>query len=183
DERSDDALNYGGIGSVIAHEITHGFDDQGSKYDAEGNLAEWWSEDDRKQFMEKAQVLVDQFNAISPLPNMHINGQLTLGENIADLGGVILAYEAYIESLNGKPEPEVVDGLTHAQRFFLRFTEGECGIIRPEMLQNQLLTDPHSPSQYRVNAILPHCDAFYEAFDIKEGDAMYIAPEKRARIW
>jgi putative endopeptidase len=183
DERSDDALNYGGIGSVIAHEITHGFDDQGSKYDAEGNLAEWWTEDDRKQFMEKAQVLVDQFNAISPLPNMHINGQLTLGENIADLGGVILAYEAYIESLNGKPEPEVVDGLTHTQRFFLRFTEGECGIIRPEMLQNQLLTDPHSPSKYRVNAILPHCDAFYEAFDIKEGDAMYIAPEKRARIW
>ena len=182
-EFSEDALNYGGIGSVIAHEITHGFDDEGSEYDETGNLRKWWTEEDRKKFDERTKVIVEQFDSIFPIPEMHINGKLTLGENIADLGGVLLAYDAYMKSLEGKETPPVIDGLSHIQRFFLRFAECECGKARPEMLRQQLIVDPHSPSKYRVNAILQNVDAFYDAFAVTEKDSMFVAPEKRARIW
>ncbi len=182
-ENSEVPLNYGGIGSVIAHEITHGFDDWGSKYDENGNLKEWWTKEDREKFDEKTKLLIEQFNSIYPFPGVHINGELTLGENIADLGGVILAYDAYMKSLEGKEIPEEIDRLTHIERFFLRFAECECTKAREEAAHQRLIVDPHSPSKYRVNAILSHFEPFYEAFGIKEGDGMYLPPEMRAKIW
>lgn len=183
DEECDDAENYGGIGSVIAHEITHAFDDQGGQYDAYGNLKEWWTEEDKKEFTRRAENLVDQFNLLSPIPGLHINGSLTLGENIADLGGVVLAHEAYMKTISEEEKNKTINGITPEQRFFIRFAHCECGHTREEAARQRLLTDPHSPSKERVNAILPNFGAFYDAFDIKEADPMYLAPEKRTEIW
>jgi putative endopeptidase len=179
---ADDAVNYGGIGAVIGHEISHGFDDKGSQYDGRGNLRKWWSESDRAEFERRAQQLVDQYDRYEPFEGMHVNGEFTLGENIGDLGGMAVAYEAYRISLNGK-EPPVIDGYTGDQRFFLGWAQVWRRLYREPELKRRLVTDPHSPSQYRCNGIVSNMDAFYEAFSVKPGDKMYIAPEDRVRIW
>ncbi len=180
--QADDAVNYGGIGAVIGHEISHGFDDKGSQYDGDGNLRKWWSEDDRAEFERRAKQLVDQYNRYQPFDDMSVNGEFTLGENIGDLGGMAVAYEAYRMSLNGQDAP-VIDGLTGDQRFFMGWGQVWRRLYREPELRKRLVQDPHSPSQYRANGIVSNMDAFYEAFDVQEGDPMYIAPEKRVRIW
>lgn len=179
---ADDAVNYGGIGAVIGHELSHGFDDQGSQYDGDGNLRKWWTSEDRDEFERRAKTLVGQYNTYKPFEDMNVNGELTLGENIGDLGGLNFAYTAYKNSLGGKPA-ETIDGTTGDQRFFYGWGQVWRRLYREPELRRRLLDDPHSPSQYRVNGIVSNMDAFYEAFDIKPGDAMYIAPEKRVRIW
>jgi len=180
--QADDAVNYGGIGAVIGHELSHGFDDKGSKFDGKGNLRNWWTEEDRMEFDRRAAGLVKQYNEYRPVEDMAINGELTLGENIGDLGGLSVAFAAYRLSLDGKEAP-VIDGLTGDQRFFLGWGQVWRRLYRDAELRKRLIVDPHSPSQYRVNGIVRNMDAFYEAFDIKPGDAMYIAPADRVRIW
>jgi endothelin-converting enzyme/putative endopeptidase len=179
---ADDAINYGAVGGVIGHEISHGFDDQGSKFDGDGNLQNWWSDADRAAFETKTSVLVDQFNRYEPLPGMHINGELTLGENIGDLSGVAMAYQAYINSLNGA-EPAVIDGFTGPQRFFIGYAMSRRGKYQDATTISQLSSDPHSPLKYRVNGIYRNIDAFHEAFGTQEGDGMWLAPGDRVRIW
>jgi putative endopeptidase len=178
----DDAVNYGGIGAVIGHEITHGFDDQGRHYDGDGNLAEWWTPEDAKAFEERAQKIVDQFNGYEVLPGLHVNGRLTLGENIADLGGVSIAYEALERSLQGK-ERKLIDGFTPEQRFFLSWAQVWRTNIRDSEQRRRIATDPHSPGQYRAIGPLVNFQPFYDAFGIKEGDPMWRKPEDRAKIW
>ncbi len=180
--QADDAVNYGGIGAVIGHEISHGFDDKGSQYDGDGNLRNWWSQEDRTEFEKRAKQLVEQYNGYKPFEDMHVNGEFTLGENIGDLGGMAVAYEAYRMSLNGRTAP-VIDGLTGDQRFFHGWAQIWRRKYREPELRKRLVQDPHSPSQYRCNGIVSNMDAFYEAFDVKPGDPMYIPPEKRVRIW
>lgn len=179
---ADDAVNYGGIGAVIGHEISHGFDDKGSKFDGDGNLRMWWSQDDRAEFDKRAEKLVEQYNQYQPFEDMNVNGRFTLGENIGDLGGMAVAYEAYQFSLDGKTAP-VIDGLTGQQRFFHGWAQVWRRLYREPELRKRLVQDPHSPSQYRCNGILSNMDAFYEAFDVKPDAKMYIAPENRVRIW
>lgn len=179
---ADDAVNYGGIGAVIGHELSHGFDDKGSQYDGNGNLRDWWTEEDRSEFEQRADGLVKQYNGFKPLDDMSVNGELTLGENIGDLGGLNVAYHAYQLSLDGKPAP-VIDGLTGDQRFFLGWAQVWRRLYREPELRRRLMVDPHSPSQYRVNGIVWNMDAFYEAFDIKEGSPMFIPKDQRVRIW
>ena len=179
---ADDAVNYGGIGAVIGHEISHGFDDKGSEYDGDGNLRKWWSVEDREEFERRAKQLTDQYNTYKPFEDMSVNGQLTLGENIGDLGGMAGAYAAYQLSLGGKEAP-VIDGLTGDQRFFLGWAQIWRRLYREPELRKRLMTDPHSPSQYRANGIVSNMDAFYKAFQIKPEEPMYVAPEKRVRIW
>jgi putative endopeptidase len=179
---ADDAVNYGGIGSVIGHEIGHGFDDQGSKYDADGNLKSWWTEVDRKAFDSRAQALIAQYDAYCPLPGRCVSGALTVGENIGDLGGLSIAYEAYRLSLQGREAP-TLDGYTGDQRFFLGWAQAWARKYREEELLTRLKTDPHSPSEYRTNGPAANVPAFHSAFDIKPGDAMYRAPEQRVKIW
>jgi len=183
DAEADDAVNYGAIGAVIGHEITHGFDDEGSQYDADGNLKNWWTAEDKAKFKEKTQRVVKQFNNYVPVDSVHINGELTLGENIADLGGLTIAYYAYKKSLEGKPQPEKIDGFTGEQRFFIAWTQGWRTNNRPEALKEQIKTNPHSPGQYRVIGPLSNLKEFYEAFNVKEGDAMYRPDSERAEIW
>lgn len=178
----DDAINYGGIGVVIAHELTHGFDDKGRLFDKDGNLNDWWSEQDAKNFNERAQILVDQFNAIEVLPGLNANGQLSLGENIADNGGLNISFTALQMALKEHPEKEI-DGFTPEQRFFLSYATLWASNIRDEEARRLTMLDVHSLGKWRVNATLPNVDAFLEAFDIQEGDAMWLAPEKRAHIW
>lgn len=182
DEEADDAQNYGGIGSVIGHEITHGFDDEGRQYDHKGNLKEWWSKEDKKKFEKRAKILSDQFDSFVAIDGMHVNGKLTLGENIADLGGLIIAFEAYKKSQKGKKR-EIIGGFTPEQRFFLGYALTEAGSIRPELLKKYLVIDPHSPSIFRVNGPVSNMEAFYEAFEVKKGDALYREPKNRAKIW
>ncbi|WP_438862828.1 M13 family metallopeptidase [Neptunicella sp.] len=179
---ADDAVNYGGIGAVIGHEIGHGFDDQGSKYDGDGNLRSWWTDEDRAAFEKLTAKLVDQYNQFAPLEDQHVNGELTLGENIGDLSGVTIGYKAYQMSLEGKEAP-VIDGLTGDQRFFMGYAQVWRGKSRDDALRAQLLSDPHSPGEFRTNGIVVHSDAFYKAFGVKEGDAMYVKPEDRVHIW
>lgn len=179
---ADDAVNYGGIGAVIGHELGHGFDDQGAKFDGDGNLRNWWTDADKTEFEKRGKQLVEQYNQYSPLEGMHVNGELTLGENIGDLGGLTVALKAYKLSLEGKDAP-VIDGFTGEQRFFLSWSQVWRRKGREEYLRNMLLTDPHSPSEYRVIGIVSNIPEFYTAFDVKEGDKMYIAPEKRVKIW
>lgn len=178
----DDAVNYGGIGAVIGHEITHGFDDQGRHYDAEGNLSDWWTPEDAAAFESRAQKVVDQFDAIEVLPGLHVNGRLTLGENIADLGGVSLAYEALERSLRGK-ERKLIGGLTPEQRFFIAFSQVWKTNTREAELRRRISVDPHAPGEVRSYAPLQNFQEFYDAFGIKEGDPMWRKPELRARIW
>ena len=179
---ADDAINYGAVGGVIGHEISHGFDDSGSQFDGDGNLVNWWTEDDRAAFDERAKVLVEQFNAFEPIEGMHINGELTLGENIGDLSGVAMAYRAYIKSLNGE-EPPVIDGFTGPQRFFIGYAMSRKGKYQEASSVSRLASDPHSPLEYRVNGPYPNIDAFHEAFGTLEGDGMWLPPEQRVKIW
>ncbi|MCP4943234.1 MAG: M13 family metallopeptidase [Planctomycetaceae bacterium] len=179
---ADNAVNYGAIGAVIGHELSHGFDDKGSKYDGKGNLRKWWTETDREEFERRAEGLVAQYDAFEPVKGNFVNGKLTLGENIGDLGGLSVAYKAYRLSLNGKEAP-VIDGLTGDQRFFLGWSQIWRRLYREPELLKRLVTDPHSPSEYRVNGIVRNMDAWYEAFGIKPTDALYLKPEDRVRIW
>ena len=179
---ADDAINYGAIGAVIGHEISHGFDDQGRKSDGDGNLRDWWTEEDAKRFEERAAKLGAQFESYTPLPGMKINGRQTMGENIGDLSGIAVAYRAYQISLNGKEAP-VIGGFTGDQRFFLGYAQIWRFKSRDEALRNQLLTDAHSPGFYRAFVPLTNIDAFYKAFNLKPGDKLYRAPEDRVKIW
>lgn len=181
---ADDAVNYGGIGAVIGHEIGHGFDDQGSQFDGGGALRNWWKDQDRQAFEALTARLVAQFDALSPAaaPGHHVNGRLTLGENIGDLAGLTIAYKAYQISLDGK-EPEVLDGLTGEQRFFASWAAGWRQVIRQEEAIRRLATDPHSPNEFRTNAIARNLDPFHEAFDVTEEDGMWMPPAERVSIW
>lgn len=179
---ADDAINYGAIGGVIGHEISHGFDDSGSKFNGDGNLENWWTKQDRLAFEERTAKLVEQYNAFEPVTGMHINGELTLGENIGDLSGVAMAYRAYIRSLAGKVAP-VIDGFTGPQRFFIGYALSRKGKYHEEALISRLASDPHSPLKYRVNGPYRNIEAFHQAFDTKEGDGMWLAPEERVKLW
>jgi putative endopeptidase len=179
---ADDAVNYGAIGAVIGHEITHGFDDQGSRYDPEGNMRNWWTSEDRARFNAKTDKLVKQYDAQVPLENLHVNGRLTLGENLADLGGVAIAYSAYQKSLNGKTAA-VIDGFTGPQRFFIGFAQVWRGMSRDAEQRLRLRTDPHSPPLVRATVPVSNIRAFYDAFDVKPGEKMYRAPQDRVEVW
>jgi predicted metalloendopeptidase len=179
---ADDAINYGAVGGVIGHEISHGFDDKGSKFDGDGNLVDWWTDADRAAFEERTRALVEQYNAYEPVEGMHINGELTLGENIGDLSGVAMAYRAYIRSLGGA-EPPVIDGFTGPQRFFIGYAMSRKGEYREAATVSRLASDPHSPLKYRVIGPYRNIDAFHEAFGTREGDGMWLAPAQRVRIW
>jgi endothelin-converting enzyme len=175
-------VNYGGIGAVIGHELGHGFDDQGAKYDGDGNLRNWWTDADKAEFEKRGKQLVAQYAKYEPLPGVHVNGELTLGENIGDLGGLTVALRAYKLSLEGKAAANI-DGFTGEQRFFISWSQVWRRKYREEELRNRLMTDPHSPSEYRAIGIVSNIPEFYTAFDVKEGDKMYIAPENRVKIW
>ncbi len=181
DIHADPAVNYGAIGYVIGHEISHQFDDQGSKYDETGALNDWWTPDDLKRFKAATDALAAQYDAYEPLPGLHINGRLTLGENIGDLAGLAISRDAYLKSLGGRPAP-VVGGLTGDQRFFLGFAQMERSISRENAIRRQVLTDPHSPNEWRT-AEARNLDAWYAAFDVKPGQKMYLPPEGRVRVW
>lgn len=184
DLTADMAANYGGIGAVIGHEIGHGFDDQGSKYDGDGNMVDWWSDEDRRKFESLTSVLVEQFDALSPAstPDIHVNGAFTLGENIGDLGGLGIAYAAYQLALNGAQSP-VIDGLTGDQRFFLSYAHSWRNKNRPEEVRRRIAIDPHSPDEFRCNQIVRNVQEFYDAFAVTEEDALWLAPQERVRIW
>ena len=182
DVNADDAVNYGGIGAVIGHEIGHGFDDQGRKSDGDGNLRDWWSADDAKAFDTRTTMLGAQFDAINPIDDMHINGKLTMGENIGDLSGLAQAYRAYQISLGGKPAP-VIDGLTGEQRFFMGFAQIWRSKSRDEALRQQLATNPHSPGPYRAFVPLVNNEVFLKTFNVQAGDKMFRAPTDRVKIW
>jgi len=182
DVTADDATNYGAIGAVIGHEFSHGFDDQGRKSDGDGRLTDWWTERDAKEFQTRADGLVRQYNGYSPIEGMTVNGELTLGENIGDLAGMAMAYRAYRLSLGGREAP-VIDGFTGDQRFYLGWAQIWRRLYRTNELKRRLVTDPHAPAEYRVNGIVANLDPFYAAFDVHEGDGMYVAPDQRVRIW
>ena len=182
DASADDAVNYGSIGAVIGHEISHGFDDQGSQYDGDGNLRDWWTKEDHEKFAAKTKALVEEYNAFEPVAGYHINGALTLGENIADNSGLAVAFKAYQIALGGKPAP-VIDGLTGEQRFYTGFAQVWKAKMRDNAVIAQIKTDPHSMPEYRVKGVVINQPGFYQAFDIKEGDKMWHAPEQRTIIW
>ncbi len=184
DMEADIAANYGGIGAVIGHEIGHGFDDQGSKYDGDGNMVDWWVDSDREAFEKLAAQLIEQFDALSPAatPDIHVNGAFTVGENIGDLSGLEIAYKAYKLALKGQAAP-VIDGLTGDQRFFLSWAQAWRGKNRPEEIRRRIATDPHSPDEFRCNQIVRNLAPFYEAFEVTESDAMWLEPASRVRIW
>ncbi len=184
DANRDAAANYGAIGAVIGHEIGHGFDDQGSQYDGDGRLQNWWTEADRAAFEDRTKALIAQYDALVPteVPDGHVNGALTIGENIGDLGGLSIAWKAYLLSLDGQ-EPPVVDGLSGAERFFLSWAQAWRMAIRPEEAARLLSIDPHSPTEFRCNQVVRNIDGFYEAFGVTEQDAMYLDPAERVAIW
>jgi putative endopeptidase len=184
DMEADMAANYGGIGAVIGHEIGHGFDDQGSKYDGDGNMVDWWVDSDRTAFEKLADQLIKQFDALSPAatPDVHVNGAFTVGENIGDLSGLEIAYKAYTLALKGAEAP-VIDGLTGDQRFFLSWAQAWRGKNRPEEIRRRIATDPHSPDEFRCNQIVRNLAPFYSAFQVTPEDQMWLAPSERVRIW
>jgi len=179
---AEDAVNYGGIGAVIGHEIGHGFDDQGSTFDGDGVMREWWTQQDRDAFKARTGALVNQYNEFKVFPDLNVNGAFTLGENIGDLGGLSIAYKAYKLSLNGKQSP-ILDGFSGEQRVFIGWAQAWLSKEREESLRNQVASDPHSPALFRINGTIRNIPEFYEAFDVKPGDALYLAPEKRVKIW
>ena len=181
--QADEAVNYGGIGGVIGHEISHGFDDQGATYNADGNLIDWWTAEDLTKFTSLGDALADQYSALEPLPGTHVDGKFTLGENIGDLGGVNAAYDGLQLYLKENGNPGLIDGYTPEQRFFISWSTIWRSKMRDEALKNQVKTDPHSPGMYRAYVPIQNVDAFYSAFNIKEGDGMFVAPEKRVKIW
>ncbi len=180
---ADDAVNYGGIGVVIGHEMTHGFDDQGRNYDKDGNLSSWWTKEDEEKFNERAKVLVEQYDKIVVLDSLHADGSYTLGENIADQGGLLVSYQAYMNTLKDKDIPADIDGFTNSQRFYIGYANLWAQNLRPQEIMRRTKTDVHSLGKWRVNAALKNIEDFYTAFDIKEGDSMYLAPEERINIW
>jgi predicted metalloendopeptidase len=182
DPNADAAVNYGGIGAVIGHEIGHGFDDQGRKFGPDGGLKDWWTEQDANVFKGRVDRLIHQYSAFEALPGLHVNGANTIGENIGDLGGLNMAYHAYHLSLGGRPAP-VVDGLTGDQRFFLSWAQVWRAKIRDGQLREYVMSDVHSPPYFRVNGPLPNIDEWYKAFDVHPGDKLYIKPEERVSIW
>ena len=179
---ADDAINYGSIGAVIGHEIGHGFDDQGSKYDGDGALKSWWTAEDRKKFDARTKALIEQYNQYEPIKGYKVNGALTIGENIGDLGGASIAYKAYQIALNGQQAP-TLDGFTGDQRFFIGFAQVWSSMRRDELALERIKTDPHSPPEFRLKGVVVNVPQFYTAFDVKPGDAMFLAPEKRVKIW
>jgi putative endopeptidase len=180
---ADEAVNYGGIGAVIGHEISHSFDDSGSRFDGDGNLKNWWTDKDLEEFTKRANALADQYSAIEVLDSVHVNGKFTLGENIGDLGGLLGAYDGLQLFYKENGRPGNIDGFTPEQRFFMSWATVWRNLIREDALRTRIKTDPHSPGVVRATQPLKNIDAFYEAFDIKEGDPMYVAPDKRVRIW
>jgi putative endopeptidase len=183
DPQADDAINYGGMGAVIGHEITHGFDDQGAQFDADGNLKNWWTDKDLENFTSRAKCIINQFNSYTIQDSLHLNGQLVVGESIADLGGLTLAYYAFQNSLKGKPAPKPIDGFTADQRFFLGWAQVWATNMRPEMERLKLKTDPHPNPKFRVNGTLSNMDAFQKAFNCKEGDKMIRNKAEKCEIW
>jgi putative endopeptidase len=183
DYKADEAVNYGGIGAVIGHEISHGFDDSGSRYNADGNLVNWWSEDDLKQFTGLGSALADQYSALEPLPGIFVDGKFTLGENIGDLGGVNAAYDGLQIYLKANGNPGLIDGFMPEQRFFISWATIWRSKMRDEAIKNQVKTDPHSPGMYRAYVPLQNVEAFYKAFNIQPNNGMFVVPEKRVKIW
>jgi putative endopeptidase len=179
---ADPAINYGGIGGVIGHEIGHGFDDQGRKSDGDGVLRDWWTAEDAAKFNAQADKLGAQYSAFEPFPGMHVNGKLTMGENIGDMAGLTLGLEAYHLSLKGQPAP-VLDGFTGDQRIYLGWAQVWRGKSRDDALKQQIASDPHSPGYYRVNGTIRNQPGWYSAYDVKAGDKLYIPPEERVKIW
>jgi predicted metalloendopeptidase len=184
DLKADDAVNYGGIGAVIGHEIGHGFDDQGSKFDGDGNMNNWWTDQDRKEFETRSKMLIEQYNGFSPaqMPDQKVNGAMTIGENIGDLGGLSIGYKAYIRSLNGKTAP-VIDGLTGQQRLFFGWGQIWRTKYRDTEMMRRLTVDSHSPPEFRCNGVIRNLPEFYEAFGVKQGDKLFLPKEQRVRIW
>jgi predicted metalloendopeptidase len=182
DADAEPAINYGAVGISIGHEISHAFDDQGAQYDGDGNLRNWWTKEDGEKFAAKGKVLVAQYGGYSPVEGYRLNGELTLGENIADNAGAIMASRAYRISLHGKPAP-VIDGFTAEQRIFMGLAQARRGKARDAALIAQVKSDPHSPAEFRVNGSLRNHPGFYEAFDVKPGDRMYLAPADRVVFW
>jgi predicted metalloendopeptidase len=181
ENRLDAAVNYGAIGSVMGHELTHGFDDQGRKFDGDGNLRNWWTKEDADEFQKRAECFIKEYSAFAPVDDVHLNGQLTLGENTADNGGVRLAFRALMKSLEGKPEPPKIDGFTPQQRFFLGYAQVWCENIRPEDSRRRAQIDPHSPGRARVNDVVGNMPEFQAAFACREGQPMVHAPA--CRVW
>jgi putative endopeptidase len=179
---ADDAFNYGSAGATIGHEISHGFDDQGSQYDSDGNLRDWWTAEDHAKFKAKTELLIKEYDAFEPVPGFHVNGALTLGENIADIAGIEIAYKAYVASLNGAAPP-VIDGMTADQRFYVGFAQSWMGKRRDASTIAQVKSDPHSPEKYRTNGVVVHMPSYYSAFAVMPGDKMYISPEARVTLW
>lgn len=180
--QADDAFNYGATGAIIGHEISHGFDDEGSQFDSDGNLRDWWTPQDHAKFKAKTDKLIKEYGAFEPVPGFHVNGELTLGENIGDIAGIEIAYKAFIASLNGRAAP-VIDGMTADQRFYLGYAQSWLGKQRDAATIAQLASNPHAPEEYRVNGVVVHMPSFYSAFSVASGDKMYIAPEERVTLW
>jgi predicted metalloendopeptidase len=183
DPAADDAVNYGNIGATMGHEMTHGFDDEGRQYDADGNLRSWWTEADEKAYNLRAELVAKQFDAFEPLPGLHLNGHLTLGENIADLGGLKIAWDAWKLSQKGKAPAGRVEGFTPEQRFFLGYAETWRTVTRDEATRLRAVTDPHSPAKFRVNGPLSNLPEFFEAFGCQDGDPMKRPAKDRPAIW
>jgi putative endopeptidase len=182
DPGADPAVNYGGIGALIGHEMIHAFDDQGRKYDGNGRLSAWWTRSDARQFKARTAQLVRQFDGYEPLSGVYVKGNLTLGENVADLAGALVALDAYHHSLGNKPAP-VIDGLTGDQRFFLSYAQSWREKSTDAAIRQQIVSDPHAPDQYRVNGVLRNMEAWYKAFNVKPSDKLYLSPKNRVRIW
>jgi putative endopeptidase len=182
DPLADEAVNYGAIGSVIGHEIGHGFDDSGAKFDGDGRLHNWWTESDTEAFKLRTEVLIEQYDAFEVLPGVAVNGTFTQGENIGDLSGVSIAYKAYLRTLEGETAP-MLDGFTGQQRFFIGFAQAFRAQSREERSRQMIKTDVHAPEIFRVNGTLSNIDGFYEAFDVKADDLLYRAPAARVKIW
>jgi putative endopeptidase len=182
DQNADDAVNYGAIGMVIGHEMTHGFDDQGRQYDKDGNLKDWWNPADAAKFKDKVKVLIAQYNSFTVLNNLHVNGSLTQGENLADVGGLAIAYEAFKNTKQGQGNTKI-DGFTPDQRFFLGYAQVWRSKTSDELTRLYINTDPHSPDRFRVNGPAANTEAFYKAFDVKPGDKMYIPENERVKVW
>jgi len=182
DKDADDAINYGAIGVVIGHEMTHGFDDQGRQYDKDGNLKDWWTPEDAAKFKARVKVLINEYSQFTVLGNLHINGELTQGENLADVGGAMIAYQAFKNTPEGKKDT-LIDGLTPDQRFFLSLSRVWQSKIRDESARMRISVDPHSPPMYRVNGPFSNMPEFYKAFNIKPGDKMFRADSARVKVW
>ena len=182
DLAADEAINYGAIGSVIGHEIGHGVDDQGSKFDGDGNIRNWWTDADRAEFENRTSALVAQYDSYYPLPDLPVNGEFTLGENIGDLGGISIALKAYLASLDGE-EPPVIGGFTGTQRVLIGFGRAWRSKIREEALRTQIATDPHSPAIYRANGSVRNVSEWYTAFGVSESHDLYLTPDERVKIW